>query len=254
MSHIPNDYHFIFGLASDFGGKPFSMIHYLSVASCKEVNHPNAMNFYYAYEPSGFWWEKAKPFLNLVRIREPNEVFGRPLTHFAHKADVLRLQILLESGGIYLDMDILCLRSFRELQHWDVVLAEEYGVGLCNAVILARRGAIFLEQWLEAYSSFTNDEWNHHSVRLPRRLAIENPNLVYVLDHRRFFWPTYNQRDLRAFFLYEGSTFCSESYCVHLWESVTWKLLSRLTPTHLWSLNSEFCLLARKYVDRPKDV
>jgi hypothetical protein len=94
---IPNEYHFIFGLTPS--DKPFSLVHYLAVASCQAVNSPSVINFYFKYEPSGFWWERTKPLVNLVPIEPPEHIFGNALRHPAHKADVLRLQILQERGA-----------------------------------------------------------------------------------------------------------------------------------------------------------
>ena len=36
--------------------------------------------------------------------------------------------------------------------------------GLCNAVIIARPGATFLERWLRTYDSFDERQWTAHSV------------------------------------------------------------------------------------------
>ena len=248
MQRIDDDYHFIFGLKPDFGGRPFSMIHYLAVVSCFTVNRPRAIYFHYKYEPSGPWWERARPYLTLRPIEPPAEIFGNRVSHYAHMADVLRLQILLREGGIYLDMDVLCLRPFAPLQRYEMVLGEEHGVGLCNAVILAAPGARFLEEWLKGYASFREEEWNKHSIVLPARLAREMPELIHVLDYRKFFWPMYWPEHLQPFFLRPGSSFSAESYCVHLWESVTWRELGPLTPAQAWQVDSEFALLVRPYL------
>ena len=39
------------------------------------------------------------------------QIFGNPVKRFAHQADVLRLELLLQFGGVYLDLDVLLLRS-----------------------------------------------------------------------------------------------------------------------------------------------
>ena len=52
-SRIPNIFHFCFGFTPDFGGKPFSLVHYLAVKSAHEVNKPDMMHFYHKYEPTG---------------------------------------------------------------------------------------------------------------------------------------------------------------------------------------------------------
>lgn len=246
---IPSDFHFIFGMTRD--GKPFSFIHYLAVVSCHTINRPEIINFYYQYEPTGIWWERAKPYLNTIEIRAPVQIFGNPIYHPAHKADVVRLQVLLEKGGIYLDCDVLCLRPFEPLRMFEVVLGEEYQVGLCNAVILARPEAAFLRRWLESYKSFSAKEWNRHSVIVPWQLAQADLEQIHIVDYQQFFWPMYWTKQLKAFFVNSGSTFCSRSYCVHLWESLTWRFLRQLTPARVWALDSEFGGLVRPYI-RPE--
>jgi Glycosyltransferase sugar-binding region containing DXD motif len=250
---VPSVFHFIhLNCPESSHERRFSLVHYLAIESCRQVNRPEVMNLYFNTEPSGQWWERARPYLNLIPVKAPEEIFGIPLRHPAHKADVLRLQVLLETGGIYLDLDVLCLRPFAALQKFDVVLGEECGVGLCNAVILAKPNAQFIQRWLEGYRTFSADDWNGHSVRLPMRLAREMPEHIHIVDCQKFFWPMYWEQHRFEFFLNSGSTFCSNSFCVHLWEAVTSRLLQRLTPPDLWASESEFCILARKYL--PPDL
>lgn len=248
---IPNEYHFIFlSSGSQTTKRPFSLIHYLAIASCQQVNGSGAINLYYDREPDGPWWERAKPCLRPIQVEPPANILGRPITHPAHKSDVLRLQILIEKGGIYLDTDVISIRPFADLQGFNVVLGQEYGVGLCNAVILARAGATFLQEWLSTYRSFNPKEWNTHSVIVPQNLARKRPADVHILDHRKFFWPMYWANDFAAFTTRPGSEFSSQSYCVHLWASITWPYLAALTPATLCEGNSEFCSLVRPYVEQ----
>jgi hypothetical protein len=248
---IPDDYHFIFGMCA--GGKPFSLVHYVAVASCHAVNHPRTINLYYRFEPSGYWWEKAKPLLNPVPVTPPASIFGNPLVRAEHIADVLRLQILIERGGVYLDLDVISIRPFAALMGFDSVLGEECGVGLCNAVILASPGSVFLRRWLNAYRSFDGREWNMHSVRVPYLLWCQRPDQVHVVDHMSFFWPMYWPDHLEAFFRKPGSDFCAESFCVHLWQSFTWRYLEDLTESHIIATQTEFCSLLRPYLERARE-
>ncbi|HEX5668150.1 MAG TPA: hypothetical protein VFX73_05050, partial [Chitinophagaceae bacterium] len=98
---IPNIFHFVFGMKPDFGGKPFNMVHYLAVKSAAELNQPDRMYLHYQYEPTGEWFEKARPYLTLNKITAPDTIHGNKLFHVAHQADIVRLQMLQEHGGIY---------------------------------------------------------------------------------------------------------------------------------------------------------
>src|SRR6185503_11634821 len=122
---IPNILHFVFGMAPDFGGKPFSLCHYLSVRSAVELNKPGKTFFHYQYEPEGEWWQKAKPFLILNKVVAPESFMGQPLYHVAHKADVIRLQALKETGGIYLDLDTISVKPLTDLLNNSFAIGQE---------------------------------------------------------------------------------------------------------------------------------
>jgi hypothetical protein len=97
--------------------------------------------------------------------------------------------------------------------------------GLCNAVMLARPGAIFLRRWYEEYRTFRSegmdDYWDEHSVELPQKLR-NDPELrdhITVLNHRAFFYPACNCTD--ELFVYDDLSAFGSSFCVHLWEQIT---------------------------------
>ena len=85
---------------------------------------------------------------------------------------------LLEHGGIYLDIDTFILRPFApaSIMEYDMVMGMEASVstagtieeiepkGLCNAIMAARPGAVFIERWLQSYDSFDDVQWADHSV------------------------------------------------------------------------------------------
>jgi hypothetical protein len=195
---VPSRIHFIFGLDERFGGKQFSYIHYLAVRSAAKVNEPDEIVLHYTFEPNSQWWDAVKPYVILNKVTSPTTVFGRSVDSFAHRADILRLDILRNEGGIYLDMDVFCVRSLDPLRSHKVVMGVEPNVGLCNAVILAEPRAPFLQLWFNRYREFDQTLWNHHSVVIPYRLARLYPQLIHVLDEYAFFFPTYDDpmRDL----------------------------------------------------------
>lgn len=288
---IPNIVHFVYGLKSDFGGKNFSFVHFLAVVTAWKVNRPETIYFHYVYEPSGEWWEKARPYLTLNRIPPPTEIFGRPLEHFAHKADVVRLEMLMRYGGIYLDMDVVCINSFRPLLQETFVMGREYGLGLCNAVILSSADSEFLRIWHEQYRDFDDAQWNYHSVRLPLKLAQQYPSLIRVLDEYAFFYPLHDDPTHTALWsdksllrqrlvlkkviqharvrlhnlvsptrlespypplshLLGGGRWqldrLGQSFCIHLWESIWWEHLQRMTPQAVVESRGNFPRIIRQ--------
>jgi len=276
---IPNIFHFVFGMAADFGGRPFSLSHYLAIKSAVEVNRPTAVFFHYEFEPSGEWWEKAKPLLTLNRIKAPQQFMGRALYHVAHKADVVRLQALKETGGIYLDLDTICVKPIHGLLNHSFIIGQElkpeyspknwrqkikYAIrnrispaqknvinGLCNAVLMAEKDSAFVNLWLNTYSSFRSTGrdkyWNEHSVLVPIKLAAANPDKITLLGPYAFHYPLYDKAGLRSMF--ESVTDFPEAYLHHLWESFSWNdYLSRLTVNDIFEKDTTYNCIARKYL------
>ena len=173
---IPKTVHFIY-----FSSPEFPLYVHLAVKSAQVALRPDRILFYRGRndpELSGEWWDKSKGMIELVRVEPPIEIFGRPLRHPAHQADVFRLKVLIATGGIYLDIDTICRRSFDELLDFDCVMghqSKDGTYGFCNAVMLAQPGSQFLRAWLETYSSFRSsgrDEyWDEHSVRIPLEIV-----------------------------------------------------------------------------------
>lgn len=224
--------HYVFGMAPDFGGKPWCYAHHLAIKSAVVVNKPDNIYFWYEHEPTGEWWDLTKPYLTLQKIEAPTEIHGRPLLHPAHQADVVRLRALQRYGGVYCDCDVICLRPFNELKHvgfWMGKQHEDYG--LCNATMGGAASSEFLERWLDAYKTFRSkgrDEyWDEHSVKIPYQLAKSHPRLITVFDQFHCFEPTWN--GIEKVFKADGKDL-ARAYSVHLWETFSWPWLSKLTP------------------------
>jgi hypothetical protein len=232
-------------------------VHYACVKSAIERIKPDRAFLYYEFEPNGDWWDETKKLLTPVQIRAPRQIFGNPLNHPAHRADVVRLETLLQHGGIYLDADVMVHESFDSLLDNSVVLGEEgpnAEIGLANAVILAEPNAPFLNKWYEEYRWFRSkghDEfWAEHSVRVPMTLSKNYPTELTILDHRAFYWPLWKGDDLELIYGSPPSAEARATLANHLWESIAWeKYLEQLTPGKVRSVESNFHSWVRPFVE-----
>jgi SAM-dependent methyltransferase len=252
VSRIPRVLHYTFGMAADFGGKPWSLVHHVCLTSAITHIRPERVLFYCEYEPTGAWWELSRAMITLVKIAAPREIFGMPLAHVAHRSDVVRLQKLIENGGIYLDADVLVQRDFDDLLGESTVLGREGEVGMANAVILAEPNAPFLLRWLDAYRTFRSrgrDEfWNEHSVALPARLAKQYPQDITILSDKAFFWPLWHDHHIDWIFKSNLSIPLDQTYANHLWEANAWWFLKDLTPGEVRAEDTNFNRWARPYL------
>jgi hypothetical protein len=274
---VPNIIHFVFGLKEDFGGKAFSLIHYLAIKSAYDLNNPDKIYFHCCYEPNTIWFEKLKPFIHINKVSPPDEVFGNKLYHFAHQADIIRLRTLLEYGGIYLDMDTISVKSLHPLRNYSFAIGKQYTAtssplrkrikksikklnasylnrpirGLCNAVMLAEPNSFFVNKWYESYQTFRSkgyDEfWDEHSVLMPLQLANEYPDAISMLPAESFHFPLYDNLGLKL--LFEEERIYPKAYIHHLWESESWeKYLSRLNIEDINIRNTTYNILARRFL------
>ena len=245
---IPNIFHFCYGLLPD---AEFGFLEYLAIKSAYEINRPERIYLHYQHACRGPWWEKAKALVTLSQSEVPSEVHGRPLKHYAHRADVLRLNALREHGGIYLDIDTLCVRPFTALRVQQCVMGRQSKRGLCNAVILAEPQSAFISAWLESYRSFrsagVDRYWDEHSVQIPGRLARQRQlrSQITILGPRAFFFPMWD--DMHFLFESNDERAFQESYCIHYWESKTRdRWLRNITPEDVGERATNFSRFARR--------
>lgn len=258
---IPKVLHYCFGLSEDFGGKPWGLLHHVCLSSAVARLRPESVFFYHEYEPSGPWWDLSRKLVEPVKITAPRSVFDRPLHHPAHRADVVRLERLIEHGGIYLDADVLVHRDFDDLLHHSTVLGQEGiggDVGVANAIIVAEPEAPFLERWYESYRTFRGkghgEYWNEHSVLLPRELALAHPGEVTLLPYNAFYWPLWTSPHIEWIFGSAQPVEPPPLYASHLWESKAWPFVKGLTPGEVRSRDTNFHRWARPYLaDVPDD-
>ena len=202
---------------------------------------------------------------------------------FAHKADIIRIEALLEHGGIYLDLDVFTIRSFAPLLRFETVMGLEGGVppmprqGLCNAIIVSSATSPYLRRWYEAYRTFRDSDWAGHSVKLPLKLAMQHPDEIVVLDPFAMFYPLCEFLDLldsdkpcvddelivvkgnddglrmvhsrAAEMGGEGWDFDdSQQFAYHAWSSFAGKRwLSRINPDKIFEIETSFNVLLRRW-------
>lgn len=123
---IPKIVHFIHGLR---GPEPtLDLIHYLAIKAAHDVVRPETIYLHYHYMPVGEMFERVRPMVTLRQVPLVENIFGRPVYHYAHRADIVRLEALMEFGGIYFDLDLFALKPVDHLLDQEFVMGQE-GVG-----------------------------------------------------------------------------------------------------------------------------
>ncbi len=241
---IPNIFHFVFGLRQQ--DEPFHLLFYLCLESCRQINKPSAIYFHYQHEPWGPWWDLIRPHLVLMPVQPESFVSEYEYKRdpklaryrYAHMADFVRLQVLLQHGGIYADMDSLFLRPLPSewlaskciMGHEKAPPAAGDSGSLCNAWIAAEPGAEFCSLWLEQMQAAFDGSWSNHSTLLPYRLARQYPELINVQPEAAFFALDWTPKGVNDLFL-RAVKLPRESYSLHLWNHL-WADAAQLNFSH----------------------
>lgn len=123
---------------------------------------------------------------------------NKRIIKFAHKADKLRLDILYKYGGIYMDIDTISYKSYKDYLNYDFVIGiqeenyENKNITLyCNAILFSKKNNIFIEKWINEYENhFIPQGWCEASVHLPsiifNNLSINEKSNIKILEKNVF--------------------------------------------------------------------
>jgi len=270
---IPRIVHFVFGLKEQ--RKPFHFVHYLSIESCRRVLEPDVIYLHYKHVPWGPWWERVAPYLRLRQVDLVPDVSSADYSlgavpaayRYAHHADFVRLDALIEHGGIYADTDTVFVRPFRpDLFERPFVIGAEPPVrdertgesrpSLCNALLMGEPGSTFARTWRERMAGALDGTWSNHSGFLSQALSQEMPDTVHVEPPSTFFPFPSDPVGLSQLFE-ERHRVPPTALSIHLWAHLWWERSRRdfspahegwCTPSALRRARTTFADLARPYV------
>ncbi len=267
---IPNYFHFVFGLKTQT--EPFHLLHYLCLESCLQVNRPDTLFFHYHYEPWGEYWDLIRRRIKPVPIHRP-EVrlrYHNPNIEqyrYAHESDFVRLEVLMEHGGVYADIDTIFVHPIPgELFEHDFVLGREEDVlcmetrklhkALCNALIMSRPQAEFGKIWFDSMEAAFDGSWSRHSTILPSLLAEKNPDFIHIEPPGTFYPYMWTPEDISRL-LEKYETVDPSVFSIHLWAHLWWSKERRdfsdvhsgqFTEEYIRRVDTTYNVLARPFL------
>ena len=227
-AEIPKIIHLLY-----FGETEFYNFHHRCVHSMIQYMPDYDIRIYNAKEPVGnkYWDDiKKQARVSIHKIDPPVFYDGFELKHFQYKADVVRLELLYEHGGVYLDLDMLIVRPFHDVfasGHSFYISEERAGIrSLINAFLAAKPKNEFIKLWLDSFKSGLRlGIWAHHIRDSNKQLIDDNPHYIHkyrmkILDGQLFM--QLHWQDTVAFIHSETTPyeFPPQSYGTHLWETI----------------------------------
>ena len=152
----------------------------------------------------------------MKRVEIPTHIGKKKITHTAHKADKIRMDVLSKKGGVYMDIDTISIRPYKKLLNNEIVLGKEVD-GICNAIMLTKSNSKFLSIWIQNYEKYFQPfGWNESSSILPSAIARDLPHRVTLVEKETFFIPNWNETDK----IFEKPNEIHPSLItLHLWET-----------------------------------
>lgn len=174
MTKVPKVIHFIYPWTEKT--RPWSMVNTLAVRSAIK-HHPDYKIIVWTNAPTRV------PMLPVEKRRceLPTRIGEAEITCPQYVSDVMRLQILSDWGGIYMDTDIISMMDFNSHvkaagEHDRLFMSWEDAsmTSVCNALMISPQGNKFLSAWLHKMpEALQSSVWAKGGVLLPAELAKE---------------------------------------------------------------------------------
>ncbi len=174
-----------------------------------------------------------------------NQKFYDLAENFGAKADILRYELLYKYGGVYLDVDFVCLKSFDVLCQydlWGAIQPIDCMAAVCNGVIGAVPGHPILQDCItsleESWNTYQNGKSHlYNVVEMTGPLHFQRSFMKFVQDESMyiialpasFFFPiTFGQRSLGTKAQNSriqrkiNSLIKPEAFAIHYWAASWW--------------------------------
>ncbi|KAK6178973.1 hypothetical protein SNE40_011439 [Patella caerulea] len=175
------------------GDRTLSFFDYLSLLSTVYVLKAEHVYIHGDIKPSGSHWKKAEqiPNVHFIFRKFPASVFGNKIEAFAsHASDVLRGDLLVRYGGIYMDWDVLWVNTIPDTlrQHGLVVSVDTVATGsfpdvFNMGVLIGQKGSRFMQFFLESYRHYLDKHWSYNAIHIPYKIYELHPELVRIEPH-----------------------------------------------------------------------
>jgi hypothetical protein len=191
---IPKVIHLIY-----FKKRPLQHYHYGCIMHMVEHLKNYQIRIYNDIEPEdNIYWKQLKKIekIEIIHYKRPTEFDGFNLQHIQYCADVARLNILYEHGGVYLDLDMLIFKDFSKfISGKDLYISYEGKSNgpLINSFLAVKPKNEFIKIWLNSFKTgLRMEKWAYHIGQSNKQLIEKNKHFIIkygieCIDSKYFF-------------------------------------------------------------------
>lgn len=229
-------------------GKELSRMEQLSIRSF--LHYGNDVHLYVYEEIKNVPFGTIQKDANIIIPKE--KIFKyRDYNSYAGFANLFRYKLLLEKGGYWADLDIVCLKSIKEANQPYIFASEriQKGIQVNNCFIYAPKNSNIMEYCYDCAASKDSEklQWGDTGPKLLTEAVINHKLHEYVL-HPVVVCPiNYWHCRLIVSECFD-KLIHSDSYMVHLWNEM-WRR-NGMDKSHRYSKNSLYEKLQEKFNPR----
>ncbi|XP_055346127.1 uncharacterized protein LOC129593710 [Paramacrobiotus metropolitanus] len=226
----------------DNGNTTLRFLDFVSMMSAFNNLRPDKIIVHGDAEPTGMYWQAALQS-GIVEFRSRNITkqvghrFGKikEVAFREHSADMAKLDVLLEYGGVAVDFDVFFVRGERikevlQLKQSITCYGDEDGYNI--GFVAGRKSAPLLTAWRRSYEDIYQNDWNFNQAKVCRYLSILYRDSNYVAGA---VCNNPHSHGLHAFFKEIGKMNWTNSMAIHTYHRHSGVVMER--PEDLYTGN-----------------
>ncbi|KAK7498294.1 hypothetical protein BaRGS_00010554 [Batillaria attramentaria] len=184
-SSIPNIVHYVW-----FGSSELTFRMYLSVLSTLHIAQVDEVFIHSDNYLRGYYWRKvsSNPKVTVVYREGPRQIFGHRILYTQHRSDIVRADVLDKYGGVYMDWDVLWLRSPSDLLasghdaivNFDHMPRPPYPDTINLGVLMAKPRSAFVRLWRQELRHYRSKDFFHNALEMPYKVYERHPDSVHI--------------------------------------------------------------------------
>jgi len=206
-------------------------------------------------------WTNAPTRVPMLHVEKrkcelPTQIGGIDIVWPQYISDVMRLQILYDHGGVYMDTDMLLMMDLNSHinsanEHDRLFMAwEDSGcTSVCNALMISPQNNEFIRAWLDKMpKALQSHTWAQGGVVLPAQLAAEKSlEKTRAILHHKFSCPL----DLSKNWMFdpalkrEAKERVGNATAIHVFETFWRDIIKDITPEWIEKNDCLFSELTR---------
>ena len=182
---IPKIVHYVW-----FGEKEMDFMMYLSILSALFILKPELIFIHGDGGLHGKYLDLAKrdKRVKFVYRERPYHIFGKDIFYRQHRSDVVRADVLLKYGGIYMDWDVLWLKDpsniiskgYDAVANVDHMPQPGFPDTINLGVFMAKPKSTFVKRWQDALVDYRSRDFLYNAIELPYKIYEKYPEYLYI--------------------------------------------------------------------------